>query len=294
MWSSRIFGAFILTLLSGPALAGSYGDTYWGGIDSQNVSNKDVIGSSSVFNISYVDVSRTNGGNTLKVVIHTAFAGKPGTSAALGTDYGSLFFTSVANYSPIPPSSGGHYSNDVYQKNDWTYAVSGLPGSVALYKIDPVKSDAAGCGSNCGTKEYIYNGNNTHVAQSYTTLDGGKIIMSNSRGDYDSGSGGANNDIFRQGQAVQYQKGQNEAAAYTAGMSVSASNGTITYLINDQHTLGDTFAMSWAMTCANDVFQRVVSVPGPVVGGGLPGLLAVIAGFWAWRRRSERVSISLA
>jgi hypothetical protein len=283
MWSGRIFGAFILTLLSGPALAGSYGDTYWGGMDSQNVSNKDVIGSSSVFNISYVDVSRTNGGNTLKIVIHTGYAGKPGTSAALGTDYGNLFFTTASNYTPTG-SASGHYATDVYQKNDWTWALvtSSTAGTPAgLYQIGAVTN----------TNDYYKNGKDTGVAKSYTTLDG-KIIMANVNGDPISGDNGS---IFRQGQAVQYTPdGQKGLVAGSTGSRTIVNGSTITYLINDQHTLGDTFAMSWAMTCANDVFQRVVSVPGPVVGGGLPGLLAVIAGFWAWRRRSERVSISLA
>ena len=92
--------ASALAVLSSPASSGSFGDNYWGGIDTLSGSNKDIIGSSSVFNISYVDVSRTNGGNTLKIVIHTNYAGEPGTSSAQETTYGSLF-TSVANYSPI-------------------------------------------------------------------------------------------------------------------------------------------------------------------------------------------------
>lgn len=280
MWTSRIFSVLALVLLSGPAAAGSYGDTYWGGINTQNVSNKDVIGSSSTFNISYVDVSRTNGGNTLKIVIHTGYAGAPGTSAALGTTYGSLFFTSVANYTPIGASSGGRYASDTYQPNDWTWAfvTSPTPGAGGLYQIGAVQQEV----------EY----KNTDVAKYYKTLDG-KIIMSNINGNpVTAPNSGSNGSYFRQGQAVQFAPDAGEKALYGGSWSV-VKGSTITYYINDQHTLGDTFAMSWAMTCANDVFQRVVSVPGPVVGAGLPGLL-VVAGFGSLLLRRRRSRASLA
>lgn len=274
MWISRILGALAFALLSGPATAGSFGDAYWGGIDTQSVSNKDVIGTSSVFNISYVDVSRTNGGNTLKIVIHTGYAGKPGTSAALGTTYGSLFFTTVSNYTPQGLSSN-HYSSDVYQPNDWTWAfvTSPTPGTGGLYQIGPVQQEV----------DY----KTTHVAQYYKTLDG-KVIMSNMYGDPITAPYSGNNGYyFRQGQAVQFVPDSGQLALYGGNWSV-VSGSTITYYINDQHTLGDTFAMSWAMTCANDVFQRVVSVPGPVVGAGLPGLLLLIAGCCGWQLRQRR------
>ena len=282
MWTARIFSFLGLVLLSGPAAAGSYGDTYWGGIDTQNVSNKDVIGSSSTFNISYVDVSRTNGGNTLKIVLHTGYAGKPGTSAALGTTYGSLFFTSVANYSPIG-TAAGHFVNDYYQPNDWTWAfvTSATPGTGGLYQIGAVQQEV----------DY----KTTHVAQYYKTLDG-KVIMSNMYGDPVTAPYSGNNGYyFRQGQAVQFAPDAGQKALYGGSWSV-VSGSTITYYINDQHTLGDTFAMSWAMTCANDVFQRVVSVPGPVVGAGLPGLLVVTAGFGGLllRRRRLRAPVAAA
>ncbi|WP_128923995.1 hypothetical protein [Bradyrhizobium guangxiense] len=278
MWTGRIFSVLALVFLSSPAAAGSYGDNYWGGIDTQNVSNKDVIGSSSTFNVSYVDVSRTNGGNTLKIVLHTGYAGAPGTSAALGTTYGSLFFTSVANYSPIG-TAAGHYANDYYQPNDWTWAfvTSATPGTGGLYQIGAVQQEV----------DY----KTTHVAQYYKTLDG-KIIMSNAYGDPVTAPYSGNNGYyFRQGQAVQFTPDAGQKALYGGSWSV-VSGSTITYYINDQHTLGDTFAMSWAMTCANDVFQRVVSVPGPVVGAGLPGLLVVMAGFCGVFLRQRRLQAS--
>lgn len=283
MWPSRILAVFVLALLSGPAAAGTFGDTYWGGVNTQNTSNKDVIGSSSVFDISYVDVTRTNGGNTLQIVIHTAYAGAPGTSAALGTNYGSLFLTSVSNYSPNPVGNvSNHYANDVYQPNDWTWAfvTTGSSSTTGLYQIGAVQ----GTGHNYGQ---------SNVKDYYTTLDG-KIIMSNMNGNPITAPNSGNSGYyFRQGQAVQFVPNAGEQRLYSGSMSVSASNDTITYYINDYHTLGDTFAMSWAMTCANDVFQRVVSVPGPIAGAGLPGLVLLIAG-WAWRARRRVVAQAAA
>src|SRR5258708_27017145 len=168
MRSGRIFAAFALALWSLPAAAGTLTDNYWGGVNTLNPSSGDVIGSSSVFNISSADVTRINGGDTLKVVINTPYAGKPGTSAAQGTTYGSLFFTTVANYSPIG-TAATHYSSDVYQPNDWTWAfvTSSQPGTGGLYQIGAVQS----------VTDYSH----STVAQSYTTLDG-KIIMSNVNG----------------------------------------------------------------------------------------------------------------
>ena len=277
IWS--IFLALAVALWSMPAMAGTLSDNYWGGIDTLSSSNKDVIGNSSVFNISYADVTRINSGNTLKVVIHTGYAGEPGKSEAQGTTYGSLFFTTVANYSPVGTAQN-HYSSDVYQPNDWTWAfvTSSQPGTGGLYQIGAVQS----------TNYY----NHTNVAQSYKTLDG-KIIMSNVNGDPITAPYSGNPGFyFREGQAVQFAPDASQHQLYGGTWSV-VTGSTITYYINDNHMLGDVFAMSWAMTCANDVIQGVVSVPGPMAGAGLPGLALLITGFYSWRARKRR-SLSCA
>jgi hypothetical protein len=283
MWfgRSRILAACALALGSVPAAAGTLSDNYWGGVNTLNPSSGDVIGSSSVFNISSANVTRINGGDTLKIVINTPYAGAPGTSAAQGTNYGSLFFTTVANYSPIGTAQN-HYSTDVYQPNDWTWAfvTSSQAGTGGLYQI----------GAVTGVTDYGH----TNVAQSYKTLDG-KIIMSNVNGDPITAPYSGNNGFyFREGQAVQFAPDAGQHSL--AGGSWSVVNGsTITYYINDHHLLGDVFAMSWAMTCANDVIQGVVAVPGPVVGAGLPGFIVLlIAGFYTLRaRRRQRLSHAL-
>lgn len=266
-----------ILVASAPAQAFTLSDSYVGGKNGSTFG--DVIGSSSTFGITSADITRPNY-NTLKVVIRTAYAGVPGSSAALGTDYGSLFFSPVWT----PTGTGPAYVNDVYQKNDWTYAfVTTNSTSGGLYSTGTVTN----------TNWY----NSSSVA-SYTTTTG-KIMMSNVYGDYDSGSGGSNNYNFREGQAVQFKPSNyNNVATYnghsiTGTWSVSASQDTITYIINDYHLLGDAFAMAWAMTCANDVIQGYVPVPGPIVGAGLPGILIAFVGLLQWRRMRRRNKLAL-
>ena len=65
---------------------------------------------------------------------------------------------------------------------------------------------------------------------------------------------------FRNNQAVEYFP--TASALRTASWAVAP--GKVTFEINDNHLLGDNFAFSWAMTCANDVIQgQVTGVPEP-------------------------------
>jgi hypothetical protein len=56
----------------------------------------------------------------------------------------------------------------------------------------------------------------------------------------------------------------------SATWAVNAVAGTITFTIVDNHLLGDTFALSWAMTCANDIIEGQVILPPSVNVGGVP------------------------
>jgi hypothetical protein len=273
-----------------PASAGPYtlADNYNGGIVTYGDMTGDTIEDPGThnFEITSAIISRSGIGNdTLNITINTNFAGVPGTAAADGTGYGSLFLT-----------PGTWTSHDTYSPNQWQYAVLTTqnpgPGSIGttttgLYAI----------GGDATANPY---GPNPAVPVSYTT-DNGKIFMSNVNGDpVTYPYSGSPPYYFRQGQAVQYVPGQNQAtvAGTAATWAVNAALHTITYTIVDNGLFGDSFALAWAMTCANDVIQGQVSLTegegiqssptplpagfllmGSVLGGG--GLVAR----WRLRRR---------
>ena len=203
-------------------------DTYWGGRDYLNYG--DSIGG-GVFNIASADFSRTGvGGSTLKVVIHTAYAGKAGTQ---NTGYGALFISPGANaWTPI--GSDVHHVNDVYQPGDWKYA----------FTMPRTPSATSGTG------------------QLYTVQEA-RVIMSNSNGNVVSyPQPGNNGHIFREGQAVRYD-GAGQSSVASGTWAVSDPLDTITFLINDNGLLGNSFAISWAMDCANDVIQGQIALGVP-------------------------------
>ena len=81
---------------------------------------------------------------------------------------------------------------------------------------------------------------------------------------------------FRNFQAVRYADDGILAPAATGTWTVGVNK--IIFDIADNHLLGDNFAFSWAMTCANDVIQGNVGlVPEPsswalmIVGFGFAG-----------------------
>jgi hypothetical protein len=226
-------------------------DNYWGGRDYLHYG--DSIGG-GVFNVDSAVISRVGvNGTTLKVVINTAYAGKAGTQ---GTGYGALFITPGANaWTPI--GSDPHHVNDVYQAGDWKYAFT-MPRQP---------------------------GGDSGAGRLYSVLES-RVIMSNSNGNTHSyPQPGHNGHIFREGQAVRYN-GRGQSAVASGSWSVSDPLNTITFLINDNNMLGNSFAMSWAMDCANDVIQGQISaaVPEPSTWAmmliGFAGL-----GYTARRRR---------
>lgn len=202
-------------------------DTYVGGNDH---GYGDSIGN-GVFNITSAAISRTNA-NTLHVVINTAYAGAPGTPAAEGTGYGALFITPGAN--AWHPVGAAPYLNDVYVAGQWQYA----------FVLPQVPSSSSGSGNL------------------YSTADG-SVVLANVGGNPVSWPNPGNSGwIFRDGQAVQFTPNQNAAPVASGLWSVGPN--TITMDIFDNGLLGSDFALSWAMTCGNDVIQGQVSgVPEP-------------------------------
>jgi hypothetical protein len=269
--------ATALIIPSSGAGADTLIDKYLGGVNTYN--GGDVIGP-DIFDVTSLDATRINGGNTLKIVINTQYAGVPGTPAADGTIYGSLFFAPVWN-----PVGTGLYPNDVYSPSagtQWTSAfvtntatcAAGSTCTGALYSV----------GSSPTPNAYPQN---PGVVQSYTTTTG-TIVLSNVNNDPVTYPGPQNPGYyFRQGQPVLFQP----SASKIDGSTWFITPGTsITYLINDNHLLGDSFAVSWDMTCANDVIQGVVAVPGPIVGAGLPGLILACGGMLGWMRRRKAIT----
>jgi len=221
--------ALLTVFASAPARA-SYilQDAYIGGVDTWN-NPSDVIGDPSTFGITSATIDRINNGNTLQITINTNYAGAPGSAAADTTGYGALFITPGKN-AWQPQGTGPNYSTDTYQPGEWTYA--------ATIPLDPNSNSGAG--------------------GLYLTSDG-SIVMSHVGNEYqtypiDPQAGY----YFRADQAVQFSADQN-ATGKPETWSIGV--GTITFSIDDNGSLGNDFALSWAMTCANDIIQGQVDLP---------------------------------
>jgi hypothetical protein len=205
------------------AAAVTVADTYFGGLNKYN-DPSDVIGSAT-FDIQSATFERIGaGGNILRVIINTNYAGAPEAGNSLGTGYGDLFLTP----GPWTPQGvGPEYHTDTYEAGDWAYAFE-MP-------------------FNPGA------GNTTGAGALYNTLDG-SIAMSNY-------GGSTTGDNFRNNQAVRFDHGVIAPAA-TGTWTVGVNQ--LVFDIQDNHLLGDKFSFSWAMTCANDVIQgNVAFVPEP-------------------------------
>lgn len=206
-------------------------DTYFGGTDTWNYPT-DVIGDPNTFNITNAAIGRINGGNTLQVTISTNYAGRPGTATADGTGYGALFITPGTTAWTPQGTSPGYYT-DTYEPDDWRYA--------ATIPLDPdLKSGAGGL---------------------YLT-SGGTIVMSHAGNHYQTYPlDPASPYYFRADQAVQFTAGSGQSAEAGTSESWALGDDVISFLINDNGFLGDDFALSWAMTCANDIIQGQVDLP---------------------------------
>lgn len=283
--------AAVLIVLASTCNAGAFtlNDDYSGGYSTYGSKTGDTIEDPGThnFEISSAVITRSGPGyDTLNITINTNFAGVPGTGPADGTGYGSLFLTK-GTWNPNATEPG--YTSDQYTPNEWQYAVT-IPqvpntnsGTSGLYAIGTVTN----------TNNY---GPNNSVVQSYTTQYG-TVVMSNVNGDPVTYPGGANpNYYFRQGQAVQYDPTTSAVPGTSATWSVDAALHTITYSIVDNVLFGNSFALAWAMTCANDVIQGQVFLSHTNQGDFTPIPAAVLLmgsvlgaggfiGRWRQRRR---------
>jgi hypothetical protein len=245
-------------------------DNYIGGTDG--ATPPDIIGTSPPFSITSAVITRSGVGNSiLNITINTNFAGAPGTGPADGTGYGSLFLNPLT----WSGSSPGLTDNWVAGNRGWAYAVTNTSGNAnisgqafGMYAIGAVGSAT------------LYP--STLVPEYYTTA-GGKVFMSYTGGNGNPlGSGatpvsGSNGFTWRQGQAVQFLP-NGTTPDYAATMTVNGTT-SITYQITDNDKLGNTFALAWAMTCANDAIQGLVTLTNTdLQGTPLPAALPLFAG----------------
>jgi hypothetical protein len=243
-------------------------DNYYGGLNTYT--GLDVIGTSD-FEITSATVGLTT--NNLTVTINTNYAGQSGLD---NTTYGSLFIGSSATWTSDHSSQSVPYPTDQYHPGEWTYA-------------------------------FVPNGTANNSPGSLYNVVESNVVMSNVNGDpitYPNlGNPGW---YFRQGQAVAFDTTGQTALADSGNLTVNP--GTyVSYSINIDaavyNALKNGFSLSWAMTCANDIIQGVVTFPGGNDGHNptpLPAALPLFAGglgflgFVGSRRRKSAAKAAVA
>jgi hypothetical protein len=254
-------------------------DNYYGGTNYYNSCpgcsppTGDVIGEAGVFNITSAALTLNTNANTLSVTINTYFAGAPTSSNptvandVAGTAYGSLFLGSASTWQTDHPAANAPWATDVYHPAEWSYAfvTGGTPATTGAYSVGTVGSGVLNPGNNPA-----------NVVKYYNTNNGGQVVMSNVNNDPISYPNGGNpNYWFRQGQAVQFTPGRTATPTVNGTFSVSPTTyvgvtdtalteGSITYTIDNYSSLnlGNDIAISWAMTCGNDIIQGTVNLGG--------------------------------
>lgn len=260
--SKLVLASLLASAIYAPfAAAYTINDNY---IGSDSHGYGDVIGALGSFQISGADVSFA--GSVMTVSIATTFAGK-------GDDKLFASLTDTA-YSKVGGVKQGIGYGDLFLDNDWT------PFGAAPYAGDNYAN---------GTKwEYVLAVDNRWsstggVAKLYalSANDPGILLSNNFL------SGGT----FRNGQevGVDVAKLADSAVLATGAWSVDAGTQRVNFSVNLAGTnilSAGNLALSWGMTCANDVLEGETSFAVPE-SGGLP-LMAIGGLFLPLARRMTR------
>lgn len=212
----------------------------------------DVKGSESIYDISKMEVSRT--GTQMTVDIFTNFVGK---NDDYGIVFGDLFMsTNVTDFdSPWKPNS----ANDTWNNTDWNYAYTIQDwenGDGGRFDDRDNTSSGQGrlvSGFNSGDLKYSNSGTNRHN-QAVSLKNTNYYSQYSSNNAYDN---------------IHYNGNTYDAdSTYwnSAWSNWSAGNGKISFTFDVANTAlatANQIAFRWAMSCANDIIEGLVSVRDP-------------------------------
>lgn len=244
--------AFASICFSQSAAATIIGDNYQGAssVKSNGSSYGDVIGSTSNFQINYMDVSIS--GNTLSVSIDTTFGGKgdnglfSSITDGKGIGYGDLFLSSA--WTPFGTDTGIYANDDNSNGTTWTYGFS-LDNRWAVEDT-----------THAGTLYQLNSGNNN--ADALLSDD----FLNTS--DYN----------FRNGQEIAVDVVSGNVTAVSGGTWESTA-GKVNFEIDLTGTAlagSSNVALHWGMTCGNDTIEGQYTVPEPAILGLLAlGLIGI-------------------
>lgn len=282
-----LLAATSIIAVTSPARAYSVADSYWGGVNTYNPTNGDVISNDAGtnFNMSafqIFDINASRSGNNLTVTVDTNYTNHVGID---GTGLGALFIgTSAPTWNGT--NSSGFHEGDTFVANTarFNYAVQINQGTNG----QP--------GVNSGTASvWALNGTGSDVQKSWVV---GPSHTTN----------GYNGWLFRQDQAVGVltagktalqQSTANWVLSQGTDGTVGQGGGQLTFTISNLFNLagvGTSIWLEWAMTCGNDVILEQVNLPGEINPPAVPlpaalpmfvGGLGVL-GLLARRRRAAK------
>jgi len=211
----------------------------------------DVKGRSSIYDISKMVVSRT--GTQLTVDVFTNFVGN---NDDYGIVFGDLFMSTNVNTldNPWKPNS----QNDTWNNTDWNYAYSiqdWTNGNGGQWDDRDNTSNGQGrLVSGFGSNDLKYSNNTTNRHNQAVALNN-----TNYYGEYSSNN--AYSTIHDNGNAynANTEHWNSHWSNWTAG------NGKITFSFDVAGTAlatANQIAFRWAMTCANDIIEGLVSTDG--------------------------------
>jgi hypothetical protein len=211
----------------------------------------DVKGDENIYDISQMEVSRT--GTQMTVDIFTNFVGN---NDDYGIVFGDLFMsTNVTNFdSPWKPNS----ANDTWNNTNWNYAYTIADWQASNWSHNDRNNTSNGYGrlvSGFDSTDLQYSNNSTNRHNQGVALKNSTYIGNyQSTNAYDTIHSGGND---YDADSAYLQSHWNQ---WTAG------NGKISFTFDVANTAlatANQIAFRWAMSCANDIIEGLVSVRDP-------------------------------